>query len=211
MYVSEDAYAAFMLDHAVGALSQGERVAADLHRALSVTGARTASIWDAVAGAMLEQGGVATIGRADAEAPLEHSAKFAIAGKPRTHAARTHAEWVEYFINSDPMNHPWRKSMFGPRTAPAGLPMTELLRMDPGERAPRHTHGRRDVSIVLCGSFADEFGVYRRGDIAFSHAGVPHQPHAMGDEPCVCFVAIEPGKPMAAVLGAFGLLDRKRG
>lgn len=209
MYVSEEAYAAFMLDHAAGALSQGERLAADLHRALSVEGARTARIWEAVGGAILEQGGAA--GFAHTAPPSLDEAILGDAGfqaPPHGDRLRTYADWVQHFITTDPMDQPWRKTMFGPRTAPTGLPMTELLRMDPGERAPRHTHGRRDVSLVLCGSFADEYGVYKRGDIAFSHAGIPHQPRTAGDEPCVCLVAIEPGKPLSAILGAFGLLDR---
>jgi putative transcriptional regulator len=87
------------------------------------------------------------------------------------------------------------------KTLPAGLPLANLLRLDPGERAPAHCHGRRDVTVVLTGSFADQFGVYERGDLAFAEPGIRHEPRAVGSEPCVCFLATEPGRPLRGFLG----------
>jgi anti-sigma factor ChrR (cupin superfamily) len=49
------AYAAFMLDYAAGTLPPAERLAADIHRALSPKGASNAHLMDAVGGALLEQ------------------------------------------------------------------------------------------------------------------------------------------------------------
>ncbi|MEL6662013.1 MAG: hypothetical protein AAFR33_03345, partial [Pseudomonadota bacterium] len=48
-------YDAFMLDHAVGALDAGLRVAADLHVRLSDEGSDRALFWDVVGGALLER------------------------------------------------------------------------------------------------------------------------------------------------------------
>ena len=82
--------------------------------------------------------------------------------------------------------------------------MASLLRLDPGETAPAHHHGRRDVTVVLAGTYADEFGQYERGDIAFAEPGMRHKPRAVGDRTCVCLLATESGKPLSGLLGLFG-------
>jgi putative transcriptional regulator len=89
------------------------------------------------------------------------------------------------------------------------IPMASMLRLDPGERAPGHGHGRRDVTVVLCGAYADEFGVYERGDLAFAEPGMKHEPRAIGDEPCVCLLATEAGRPLRGFFGLFGWGVRK--
>ena len=46
MTLHDNAYAAFMLDHAAGLLPPAERLVADLHRALSPEGGRNAPLLD---------------------------------------------------------------------------------------------------------------------------------------------------------------------
>ncbi len=193
MTLHDNAYASFMLDYAAGALTPAERLAADLHRALSREGGRNGLLVDALGGALLERVSPEPAGYFDA-IRLGEGAKGE-AGPSR----------LEPFLNRDLVALKWRKSIFGVKTLPTGTPMANLLRLDPGERAPAHGHGRRDVTVVLRGTYADEFGVYERGDLAFAEPGMKHEPRAVGDEICVCLLATEQGKPLQGFLGLFGL------
>jgi putative transcriptional regulator len=185
MTLQENAYSAFMLDHAAGALSRAEALVAELHRRLSPDGAAAAALLDAAGGALLESA-----------APEPTAIPLREPAPVRWPARLSNAE-LDVYLSGDLLGLPWRKTFFGVQTLTTPVPRTRLLRLDPGERAPQHGHGVRDVTVVLRGAFADEFGVYKRGDLAFAEPGVKHGPSAMGDEPCVCLIAAEPG-PMVS-------------
>lgn len=190
----DNAYAAFMLDYAAGLLPPAERLAADLHRTLSTEGGRNARLMEALGGAMLEKlpGG----GHIGANEP----------GQPGVVQSPAH---LEPYLSRDLLGMKWRRSIWGVKTAPADVPMASFLRLDPGERAPAHGHGRRDVTVVLRGSYADDFGVYERGDLAFAEPGMRHEPRAIGKETCVCLVATEAGRPIRGFVGLFGWGPRR--
>jgi len=198
MNLQDNTYAAFMLDYAAGALSPAERLAADLHRALSPEGRRNAEMLDSLGGLLLESG-------AGPLASMPRLTDPDTAPPPRNREPSDLAPYVD----RDLLALPWRKSIFGVKTLPTNMKMVELLRLDPGERAPQHGHGRRDVTVVLVGTFADEFGVYERGDLAFAVPGMKHEPRAVGDAPCVCLIATEAGRPLRGLLGLFGLAGRR--
>jgi putative transcriptional regulator len=192
MTLHDNAYAAFMLDYAAGVLSPAERLAADLHRVLSAEGGKNSEMLDAVGGALLEKTRPLPAGYFDASRLREQET-----GNVASHRLDT-------FIRGDLLALKWRKDIFGVKTLPTGTRMASLLRLDPGETAPAHHHGRRDVTVVLVGTYADEFGQYERGDIAFAEPGMKHQPRAVGDRTCVCLLATESGKPLSGMLGLFG-------
>ncbi len=196
MTLHDNAYAAFMLDYAAGALAPAERLAADIHRVLSVEGYCTASVLETAGGALLE---------AMPCAPVTGGAQMAAGEAEVVRAGRAGLDArLAPFLEADLLALRWRRPVFGVQTLPAGTPMASLLRLDPGDHAPRHGHGRRDVTVVLRGCFADEYGVYERGDLAFAEPGLEHTPRAVGDEPCVCLLAREAGRPLRGFLGLFG-------
>lgn len=201
MSFHDNAYAAFMLDYAAGLLPPAERLVADLHRELSAQGRQNAQLLDAVGGAMLER--VATGGQLVA-APLLEGQDGRL--RPPVHRLGRLAP----YIDRDLIALKWRKSIFGVKTLPTDTPMASLLRLDPGERAPAHSHGRRDVTVVLCGSYADAFGTYERGDLAFAEPGMKHEPRAVGEQTCVCLLATEAGRPLLGFIGMFGLGVKKQ-
>jgi putative transcriptional regulator len=192
MTLHDNAYAAFMLDYAAGVLSPAERLAADLHRALSREGSRNRGLLDALGGVLLERAPPSSAGYFDT---------IRLGEPDRVEAGPSR---LDPYLNRDLVALKWRKSLFGVKTLPTGTPMASLLRLDPGERAPAHAHGRRDVTIVLRGTYADEFGVYERGDLAFAEPGMKHEPRAVGGEICVCLLATEAGRPLRGFLGLFG-------
>jgi putative transcriptional regulator len=197
MTLHDNAYAAFMLDYAVGVLSPSERLAADLHRALSREGSRNSGLMDALGGALLER------------APPSSAGYFDTIRLGDPHKVEAGSLRLDPYLNRDLVALKWRRNIFGVKTLPTSTPMASLLRLDPGERVLAHGHGRRDVTVVLRGTYADEFGAYERGDLAFAEPGMKHEPRAVGGEICVCLLATEAGRPVRGFLGLFGWGSRQ--
>lgn len=64
-----------------------------------------------------------------------------------------------------------------------------LLKISPGVRIPKHTHGDEELTLILRGSYTDEVGDFRHGDLADLDEDVLHSPLATGEEPCICLIA----------------------
>lgn len=64
-----------------------------------------------------------------------------------------------------------------------------LLRVKPGAQLPDHGHGGTELTLVLQGSYHDELGQFREGDIADLDAAVQHNPVADKSGICICLVA----------------------
>jgi putative transcriptional regulator len=61
-----------------------------------------------------------------------------------------------------------------------------LHRIKPGGKVPRHDHRGEEFTVVLRGSFSDEYGVYSDGDFIFREPGEQHLPLAARNEECIC-------------------------
>lgn len=87
---------------------------------------------------------------------------------------------------------PWRSHLGGvsarkiKRLCEPGVD-ARLFRFAPGAAIPQHDHGGEEMTLVLTGGFADEKGVYHRGDVAVGRAGEAHTPMGLPGEPCICF------------------------
>ncbi len=66
-----------------------------------------------------------------------------------------------------------------------------LLKIAPGQSAPRHTHGGVELTCVLQGAYATEDGVFSLGDFEEADATTLHQPRVVSVEPCVCVAALD--------------------
>jgi len=78
-----------------------------------------------------------------------------------------------------------------------------LLRIAPGTSLPHHGHTGTELTVVLSGSFSDEFGRYAPGDIAELDEDARHQPIADSDVDCVCFIATESPLRFTGLVGRF--------
>jgi putative transcriptional regulator len=84
----------------------------------------------------------------------------------------------------------------------------ELLRIEPGWGAPRHSHRGGEYTLVLSGSFHDERGRYRVGDIACAGPTVTHRPVADPGEVCYSLAVTEAPLAFTGALGVFQKLWR---
>ncbi|MEL6287575.1 MAG: ChrR family anti-sigma-E factor [Pseudomonadota bacterium] len=66
-----------------------------------------------------------------------------------------------------------------------------LLRVRAGRPVATHSHRGRELTLVLAGSFSDQFGRFERGDVEMSDETVEHQPVAGEGEDCICFAVTD--------------------
>jgi putative transcriptional regulator len=98
----------------------------------------------------------------------------------------------------------------GPGLRTLALPIrsdsrTELLRIEPGWGAPRHTHTGLELTLIMTGAFKDSRGRFGPGEIVVSGPDITHNPVA--DKGDVCYaLAVTEGK--LSFTGAFGLFQR---
>lgn len=91
---------------------------------------------------------------------------------------------------------PWRwigpgvhvRDVLGPRDGDCRV---ILLRIAPGQSAPRHTHSGVELTCVLQGAYATEDGVFSPGDFEEADPSITHQPRVVSTEPCLCVAALD--------------------
>lgn len=66
-----------------------------------------------------------------------------------------------------------------------------LLKISPGTCMPLHSHHGSELTLVLKGSYNDEIGCFKAGDIADTDSDIEHQPIANSNEDCICLIATD--------------------
>lgn len=160
------------MDHVNEALPADLALAAELHVVLKEEARWVTDTWRHVRGAMLDG--------AD-----QHN--FRESGHSRTHLP----EALELCVG-DFGTVPWKRGLSGVHYAKRGRGKGQLMRLDPGQAAPQHSHSVLEATVVLQGAFDDGHSVNRRGDLVLGWPGMVHRPTAAGDEVCICYVAREP-------------------
>ena len=182
-----------LLAYAAGTLSAPEAVVVATHLALKPQTRPWADLGRAVGGALLEEAEPvsldagardAALARLDDPAPAEELVvpKSADPSLPEP-------------LRGLPLG-PWRwagpgvhvRDVIGPRDGDCRV---ILLRIAPGQCAPRHTHGGVELTCVISGAYATEDGVFAQGDLEEADPNVTHQPRVVSPEPCLCVAALD--------------------
>jgi putative transcriptional regulator len=99
------------------------------------------------------------------------------------------------YLDANAKEIPWKTVVKGVRQhwvkLPAGSGQIRLLRLTPGKELLEHTHTGMELTLVLQGVYGDHTGDYVRGDVIEWSEGTLHQPHAAGEEECICLIASE--------------------
>ncbi|MCC9624709.1 ChrR family anti-sigma-E factor [Thalassospira sp. MA62] len=66
-----------------------------------------------------------------------------------------------------------------------------LMKIAPGVAIPDHGHHGHEMTLLLKGSYIDEIGRFRSGDVADLDDDVDHQPIADTAEECICLIATD--------------------
>ena len=67
----------------------------------------------------------------------------------------------------------------------------KLIKMDPGTSVPLHSHNGKEYILVIDGSFSDEYGKYKEGDIQINNQEIKHHPTASDNNGCICLSITE--------------------
>ena len=67
----------------------------------------------------------------------------------------------------------------------------KLIKMDPGTSVPLHSHNGKEYILVLDGSFCDEYGEYKKGDMQINDQQIKHNPTACDSSGCICLSITE--------------------
>ncbi len=78
-----------------------------------------------------------------------------------------------------------------------------LIKAAPGVAIPEHGHDGEELTLLLRGSYRDEFGTYRIGDMAELDTDARHHPVADEVEGCICLVANEGKTHFKGLLARF--------
>ena len=192
-----------LLEYATGAASEMVSLLTATHLALCPACRATADALDAVGGAL--------VGRAALDPPVEAPAAIdpltAVFDPPIARARRApaaHAEVLPEPLRSFVANSAraaWRTAAPGVQqmaltaAGPEGATL-RLMRFAPGFTIPEHTHGGRELSLILTGGAQDERGTYLRGDVTARGDGDPHALYIHSDDPClVLIVNLAPIRP----------------
>lgn len=73
-----------------------------------------------------------------------------------------------------------------------------LLKVAPGGVFPEHGHDGWELTLVLRGSYTDEFGTFRPGDVSDLDQDSTHRPVACPNAGCICLTASEHKLPLFA-------------
>ncbi len=104
-------------------------------------------------------------------------------------------------------NLPWKK--LGKRIRIATLDRLDehrevaLHKLLPGGAVANHDHHGQEITVVLCGSFSDQDGIYRAGDFIVRDTGDTHRPTANNDEECICLSVSDAPVKFTGVLARF--------
>lgn len=72
-----------------------------------------------------------------------------------------------------------------------GETQARLLRIPAGMPVPEHSHGGRELTVVLKGSFHDEVDHFGPGDLEEADGELTHQPIAGTEEDCICLAVTD--------------------
>jgi putative transcriptional regulator len=194
-----------LLDYASGSLAEGWSIAVATHLALCPQSRSRLAQIEAVAGSLMDMDAVETPSNPDQSwqemrARLDASsdllvAKKPVARKPSSDVPPALPEPLRSYLGRDTDQLHWKPLGRGAYHIPIktndGETSVRLLRIPAGKPVPEHSHGGRELTLVLKGSYHDGFDRFARGDLEEADETLEHQPVADIGEDCICLAVTD--------------------
>ena len=198
-----------LLAYASGSLTEGWSIAVATHLALCPNCRRRLSFMEHAAGELLEMSATEVTPQpetvsADSWESMKARLKAdkAVVGNdhkpivaPRATDMPVLPEPLRSYLGGDVGSLKWKALGRGAYHIPIKTGDREsqvrLLKIPAGKPVPEHSHGGRELTLVLKGSFTDGEAIFRRGDIEEADETLTHQPVATPDEDCICLAVTD--------------------
>lgn len=180
-----------LLDYAAGTLSEGWSLAVACHLAMCPQCRGQLALAEATGGALMEE-----LAPVDGPGDSWEALKSRLMAEPKAKAAPTRRpasatlpEPLRSYLGGDLDSLKWRNlgnaKQILIKTADETT-QARLLCIAAGKPVPEHSHGGRELTVVLKGSFHDEVDRFGPGDIEDADGSLTHQPVADDQEDCIC-------------------------
>ncbi|MFN3634764.1 MAG: ChrR family anti-sigma-E factor [Rhizobium rhizophilum] len=192
-----------LLDYATGNLAEGWSIAVATHLALCPTCRDRLSFMEHTGGQLLEAAEEAETVATPADSWAAMKAKLSAASS-KSYAAEPVAapadipvlpEPLRSYLGGDVEGLKWKALGRGAYHIPIKTGDSEsqvrLLKIPAGKPVPEHSHGGRELTLVLKGAFTDGATVFKRGDIEEADETLTHQPVATPDDDCICLAVTD--------------------
>lgn len=194
-----------LLEYANGSLAEGWSIAVATHLALCPACRKRLNTMEAAAGVLLEEieakpdrqqedaSWDAMRARLAGTPQKEMPARASTA--PKAEGAPVLPEPLRSYVGGDVDKIKWRPLGLGAYHYPIRTSGNDisvrLLRIPAGKPVPEHTHGGRELTLVLKGSFSDANGRFGPGDFEETDETIDHQPVADPGEDCICLAVTD--------------------
>ena len=193
-----------LLDYATGNLTEGWSIAVATHLALCPTCRDRLSFMEHTGGQLLEAADENETPATSDDSWAAMKAKLSSDGSARVSAAKpvkapadipVLPEPLRSYLGGDVEALKWKALGRGAyhipiKTGDLGS-QVRLLKIPAGKPVPEHSHGGRELTLVLKGAFTDGATVFKRGDIEEADETLTHQPVATPDEDCICLAVTD--------------------
>jgi len=196
-HISDD----LLLSYAAGSLAEGWSIAVATHLALCPSCRRRLAVAESIGGDMLEtlsDDASVDDSWASVRTRLQQQARSSAVGLRKTIPAGHGSglpEPLRSYVGGDIHTLKWRPLGRGAYQIPIRTGDREtrvrLLRIPAGKPVPEHSHGGRELTLVLSGSFVDGDELFARGDLEDADASLTHQPVATPDTDCICLAVTD--------------------
>ena len=196
-HISDD----LLVSYAAGSLAEGWSIAVATHLALCPSCRRRLTVAESIGGELLEtmaDDAAVDESWASVRNRLQQQAGSAAAALRQTTSAGQSGglpEPLRSYVGGDIDTLKWRPLGRGAYQIPIRTADREtkvrLLRIPAGKPVPEHSHGGRELTLVLSGSFVDGDDIFARGDLEDADASLTHQPVATPDTDCICLAVTE--------------------
>ena len=205
-----------LLSYSAGALGEGWSLAVATHLAYCPTCRSAVEDADDLGGALLAEETPMALSSGSFEAMLEKIKKPASSGvlaEPvaetvtspilKAHPDITIPQPLRNYIGGGLEAVSWKS--IGGGAQQCLIPTVDdsqvrLLKIPPRQPVPEHTHGGRELTLVLAGSFSDEAGCFGPGDMEDVDETITHQPLAGAEEACICLAVTDAPLRFSGVL-----------